>query len=118
MRTSVGPESPDTIEALRPREDETVISAHGLDKFYGTPLDMVLRSRDVRYLIMTGILADLCVLSTAFSATSREYRVTTVSDGIATIWPDIQKSVLDIMDRKLARVMTADALLKELSAAT
>lgn len=110
-----GPESPEVITELQPKEDELVIPAHSLDKFYGTPLDMVLRARDIRYLITTGILADLCVLATVFSATAREYRVTAVSDGIATLWPDIMKSVLDIMDRKLARVMTADALMKELA---
>jgi biuret amidohydrolase len=109
-----GPESPAIIDELKPNPDELVIPAHSLDKFYGTPLDMVLRSRDIRYLAVTGILADLCVLATVFSATAREYRVTTVTDGIMTLWPDVLKSVFDIMDRKLARLMSADDLKREL----
>jgi nicotinamidase-related amidase len=80
-----GAESPSTIEALKPKPDELVIPAHSLDKFYGTPLDMVLRARDIRYLAMTGVLADLCILATVFSSTAREYRVTTVTDGIMTL---------------------------------
>lgn len=111
-----GSESPATIKELKPRPDEVVIPAHSLDKFYGTPLDLYLRSADIRYLMMTGILADLCVLATVFSATAREYRVTTVTDGIMTLWPDILSSVIDIMDRKLARMMTADAVKNELAA--
>ncbi len=113
-----GPESRATIDELKPNPDEIVIPAHSLDKFYGTPLDMVLRSRDIRYLAMTGILADLCILATVFSATAREYRVTTVTDGIMTLWPDVMKSVNDIMDRKLARLMTAADLKKELAGRT
>ncbi|MCK5737025.1 MAG: cysteine hydrolase, partial [Spirochaetaceae bacterium] len=110
-----GPESPVTIKELEPKSDEIVIPAYSLDKFYGTTLDMVLRAKDIRYLAMTGILADLCILATVFSATAREYRVTTVTDGILTIWPDIMKSVNNIMKRKLARLMTAADLKKELS---
>jgi nicotinamidase-related amidase len=111
-----GPESPSIIDELKPRKDELVITAHSLDKFFGTPLDMVLRARDIRYLAVTGILADLCVLATVFGATAREYRVSVIKDGIMTLWPDIMTSVLDIMERKLARVISSSDLKKELSA--
>ncbi|MDX2225836.1 MAG: isochorismatase family cysteine hydrolase, partial [Verrucomicrobiae bacterium] len=79
-----GPESPEITPELMPRPDEMVIQGYSLDKFYGTPLDHVLRARDIRYLIFTGIMADLCVASTLFSAATREYRVTVLRDGIAT----------------------------------
>ena len=111
---SLGPESPETVEGLKPQPGEVVIRAAGLDKFYGTPLDLVLRSRDVRYLMVTGMLADLCVAATIYSATSREYRVSAITDGITTIWPEIQRAVLDIFGRKLARLMTAAEAAAEL----
>lgn len=102
-----GPEGPDTVDELRPEPGEPVIRAFGLDKFYGTPLDLVLRARDIRYLMVTGMLADLCVAATIYSATTREYRVTAVTDGITTLWPEILKSVYDILGRKLARLLTS-----------
>jgi nicotinamidase-related amidase len=102
-----GPESPDTIEELKPLPGEPVIRAINLDKFHATPLDTLLRSLDVRHLLVTGILADLCVMATVFRANTLEYRVTVIRDGIATLWPDILKAVLDIYERKLARVVTA-----------
>ena len=111
-----GPESPDTIDEVKPLPGEVVIRAPGLDKFYGTPLDLVLRSLDIRYLMVTGMLADLCVAATVYAATAREYRVTAITDGITTIWPDIQKAVFDIFGRKLARLMTAAEARAELSA--
>lgn len=110
-----GPESPDTIDEVKPLPGEVVIRAPGLDKFYGTPLDLVLRSLDIRYLMVTGMLADLCVAATVYAATAREYRVTAVTDGITTIWPDILKAVFDIFGRKLARLVTAAEARAELS---
>src|SRR5947209_9860395 len=43
-----GPSSADTIAELSPRPDELVVRGHTYDKFLGTPLDLALRSRDVR----------------------------------------------------------------------
>jgi nicotinamidase-related amidase len=110
-----GAESPAIIAELQPRPDEAVIQGYTLDKFYGTPLDMLLRARDIRYLLITGLMADLCVAATIYSATSREYRVTAVTDGITTIWPDILKATFDIFERKLARLRTAAEIQQELS---
>jgi nicotinamidase-related amidase len=110
-----GPESPGIVDEVKPLPGEVIISAYGLDKFYGTPLDLVLRSRDIRYVMVTGMLADLCVAATVYAATTREYRVTAITDGITTIWPDIQKAVLDIFGRKLARLMTAAEARAELA---
>jgi ureidoacrylate peracid hydrolase len=110
-----GPESPDTVDEVKPMPGEIVIRAYGLDKFYGTPLDLVLRSLDIRYLMVTGMLADLCVAATVYAASTREYRVTAITDGITTIWPDILKAVFDIFGRKLARLMTAAEAKTELS---
>ena len=112
-----GPESPEIIDELRPLPGEVVIRAPGLDKFYGTPLDLLLRARDVRYLLVTGLMADLCVAATVYAATTREYRVTVITDGITTIWPEIQRAVLDIFSRKLARLLSAAEAAAELSGA-
>jgi ureidoacrylate peracid hydrolase len=112
---SSGPESPETVDEVKPLPGEPVIHAYGLDKFYGTPLDLILRARDIRFLMVTGMLADLCVAATVYAASTREYRVTAVTDCITTIWPDILKAVFDIFGRKLARLMTAAEAAAELS---
>ena len=114
QRDAVGPESPEIIPELAPLPSEPVIQGYSLDKFYGAPLDQVLRARDIRCLLMGGVMTDLCVLATLFSATTREYRVTLLEDGVATLWPDIQKATLDIVARKLGRVLSARAALAEL----
>lgn len=111
-----GPESPRTIDELGPLPGELVIRAYTLDKFYGTPLDLALRSQDIRYLMFTGMMADLCLGATLFSAAMRDYRVTALTDGITTLWPNVLEVMYDIFGRKLARLMTSDEAVEELRA--
>lgn len=109
-----GPENPDTIEELKPISGELVIKGHTLDKFYGTPLDLALRSQDIRYLMFVGMMADLCLGATLFSAAMREYRVTALTDCITTLWPNVLEVMYDIFGRKLARLMKSDEAIEEL----
>ena len=108
-----GPDSADTVEELAPRADELVVRGCTYDKFYGTPLDLALRSRDVRYLLVTGVVTDVCVNATLMSAATRDYRVTAVTDGVATLWPEIQAACFEIWKRKFARLRTTDELIRE-----
>lgn len=110
-----GPNSADIIPELAPRPEEFVVCGHTYDKFYGTPLDLALRSRDIRYLIVTGILADVCVNCTLLSAANREYRVTAVIDGVATLWPHMLEACFDLWRRKFARLRTTAEVIAELN---
>ena len=116
----IGPEfgqgcnSAQTIPELAPRPEELVVRGHTYDKFLGTPLDLTLRSRDIRYLIVTGLVTDICVNSTVLAAANRDYRVTVVSDGVATLWPEIQRACLDIWRRKFARLRTTQEIIEEI----
>ena len=109
-----GPESPDIIEELKPLPGELVVLGYTYDKFYGTHLDLALRGRDIRYLMITGIMADICVNATLLSATTREYRVTALTDCITTIWPHILEAMFDVWGRKFARLMRSVEARQEL----
>jgi ureidoacrylate peracid hydrolase len=109
-----GPNSAEVVPELAPRADELVVRGHTYDKFLGTPLDLALRSRDVRCLIVTGVLTDVCVNCMLLSAANRDYRVTAVTDGVATLWPDLQEACFTIWQRKFARLRTTDELPAEL----
>jgi ureidoacrylate peracid hydrolase len=109
-----GPNAADTIPELAPRPDELVVRGHTYDKFLGTPLDLALRSRDVRCLLVTGILTDVCVNCTLLSAANRDYRVTAVTDGVATLWPELQQACFTVWRRKFARLRATDEVVVEL----
>jgi ureidoacrylate peracid hydrolase len=109
-----GPNSAEVVRELAPRPDELVVCGHTYDKFYGTPLDLALHSQDIRYLIITGVVTDVCVNSTLLSAANRDYRVTAVTDGVATLWPELQEACFAIWRRKFARLKTTAEIIAEI----
>jgi nicotinamidase-related amidase len=104
-----------TVAELAPRPHELVVRKHGYDAFAGTPLDGALRARGITSLVVTGTLTDICVLATVVGAFHREYRVTVVEDGVATLWPEIQRATLDIIGRAYGRVVSSKELMDEVS---
>jgi ureidoacrylate peracid hydrolase len=110
-----GEDNARVISDLAPRPDELVIRKHYYDGFNGTVLDGALRARGVTTLAITGTMTDICVLGTVIGAFNREYRLIVVGDGVATLWPEIQRATLDIIRRAYARVLSAKELADELA---
>ena len=69
---------------LRPAPTDYFVLKPKHSAFFSTPLELLLRSMNVRRLILTGIAGDGCVLSTAIDAHIRNYDVTVVSDATAS----------------------------------
>ncbi len=109
-----GAESAATVESLAPQDDEQVIKGHTYDKFYGTHLDLALRSQGIERLLLTGVTTDVCVNSTLIAASMQNYRVTAVTDGMATIHDHIHDACLQIWQNKFARLADTSQLLREI----
>jgi nicotinamidase-related amidase len=76
------------IEELSPQEGELVCLKNRYDAFYGTWLDHFLKNTwDVKYVIIVGTVANICVLHTAASAGLRWYHVVVPADGISAFTP-------------------------------
>jgi len=103
-----------TIAELAPHPDELVVQKPSYDAFHGTVLDGALRARGITHLVITGTLTDICVLATVVGGFNREYRMTVVEDGVATLWPEIQRATLDIIARAYARVRPAKTVVDEI----
>jgi nicotinamidase-related amidase len=110
-----GTPSAETVPDLAPRPGEIVVRKRGYDAFAGTSLDTALRARSVTSLVVTGTMTDICVLATVTAALHRAYRVTVVEDGVATLWPEIQRASLDIIGRAYGRVVTAEEVVDQVS---
>jgi nicotinamidase-related amidase len=110
-----GDPSVEVVAALAPTPDELAVRKHWYDAFAGTPLDGALRARGIRALVVTGTMTDICVLATVVGAFNREYRVTVVEDGVATLWPEIQRATLDIIRRAYGRVVPAKIVADEIA---
>jgi biuret amidohydrolase len=109
-----GPNSGEIVPELALRREELVVRGHTYDKFHGTPLDLALRSQDVRFLVIAGVVSEICVNCTVLSAANRDYRVTAVTDGVASPRPELQAACFEIWRRKFARLRTTDEIIAEI----
>ena len=80
---------------LRPGPGDIVVRKHRYSGFVGTDLDLVLRSRGIRTVVVTGVATDVCVEATARDAFMRDYYVVVVTDCTAATTPSVQAATLD-----------------------
>jgi nicotinamidase-related amidase len=96
------------VEALAPREDETVIRKVRYDAFYGTSLDHLLRLWGVSALVICGTVANICVHYTAASAALRWYDVVIPRDAVSALDPfDLESSLRQTAFLFAGRITTA-----------
>ncbi len=74
------------IDELRPHENEIVCQKSRYDGFYGTWLEHFLSHVwQVKYLVIVGTVANICVAHTAASAGLRWYHIVIPADGISAL---------------------------------
>ena len=85
------------IPELAPLPQDYIVRKRTYDPFYATDLDLLLRQKGIRHLVITGTVANICVLHAAGSADLRGYDIVVPIDTISALNPfDFQSALRQI----------------------
>jgi nicotinamidase-related amidase len=70
----------DVIEELKPVEGDIVIFNYSQNAFSYTELDLILRNKAITNLVLSGLVTNWSIESTARDAVARGYTISTISD--------------------------------------
>lgn len=102
----------EVIDELQPEPGDLRIEKYGYGAFHGTDLDGHLRALDVRSLVVTGTVTQICVEETARGAFHHGYRTTMVSDAVSSFAPDLHAATLRNFAMKFGWVADTETVLK------
>ena len=79
------------MEGLQPQEGDVLIEKVIQNAFFGTALDVILRTFDIKYLVFVGVATNICVEATLRDSYYRGYFPILVSDASAPVGPPYQQ---------------------------
>jgi nicotinamidase-related amidase len=106
----------DLIDELQALPGEPVIDKPGYSAFAHTDLDLLLRTRGIRELIICGVTTEVCVSSTLRSAVDLGYACTVVGDACGSAYPELHDAALAMVAVEgglFGRVCSRQGLLAE-----
>lgn len=95
---------------VAPLPNEYVVRKRAFSAFYQTDLELVLRRRSVRTLVLAGVVSYVCVLSTAFDAHARDFDVIVASDAAISLVPELHQPTMRIIDLIVGAAVPAEAI--------
>jgi nicotinamidase-related amidase len=96
-------------EAVAPQPGDIVVTKKRVSAFAGSDLDQVLRTLEVRSLVLAGIATSGVVLSTVRQAADLDFQLTVLRDGCLDADPEVHRVLLDkVFPRQAAVVTTAE----------
>lgn len=103
------------LPSINLQENDLLVIKHRVSAFSGSDLEIILRSQNIKHLILTGIATSGVVLSTLREAADKDYQLTVLSDLSADFDPEIQTVLIEKVFPKQADVITSDDWLKEIN---
>lgn len=76
------------VPEIGPKEGDHVVLKRQWGAFYGTDLDLQLRRRGIKTIVLAGIATNIGVESTARDAFERGYDQVFIEDGMSSLFPD------------------------------
>jgi nicotinamidase-related amidase len=98
------------VDEVKPMGDEPVIRKPRMNPFFGTPLESMLRSREIDTVVLMGVATEFVVEAAARHAADADFRVIVLQDCCAAFSEDAHRISLHIMDHLATLATSADFL--------
>ncbi|TVY11357.1 cysteine hydrolase family protein [Paenibacillus cremeus] len=95
-------------ESFQPKDGEPVVTKHRVSAFSGSTLEIILRSKQIDTLILTGISTSGVVLSTLREAADKDYAIRVLSDACGDPDPEVHRVLTEKVFPRQAEVSTVD----------
>lgn len=105
----------DIISELAPSKNDYVVHKRRFNAFYQTELEHMLRCWDIKTVIVTGVITEVCVESTVREAFIRDFDVLVASDGVGSWSRERHEASLRNIDFAYGRVFTTKQLIEMVS---
>ncbi|MFZ2103579.1 MAG: isochorismatase family cysteine hydrolase [Oricola sp.] len=105
------------IPELQPVAGEPIIDKPGKGSFLATDFDLVLQTKGIRNIVLTGVTTDVCVHTTMRDANDRGYECLLLSDCTAATKLENHLAAIDMVKMQggvFGAVATSDKVLKAL----
>ncbi len=100
------------VHGIDPRDapNEIILTKHRYSAFWGSAIDLFLRTNGIRTLVLTGIATEVCVESTARDAFFRDYQVVVPADCVGCYSEERQKASLAVLARSFGIVTSSEEI--------
>ena len=82
--------------------------------FNATNIEYILRNLGINGLFVVGVYSNECVSTAIRDACDLGFYVTLISDGCATVTPELQKATITTMKDRYARVLSTEEAIAEI----
>lgn len=106
-----GSEGAAFVDELAPHAGELVVAKHRYSAFTGTDLDLLLRARRIRTVIVTGVSTNVCVETTFRSGFELDYYVCVPPDGCASWDRGLHEAALANVNHRFGITPSIDEIL-------
>ncbi len=106
------------LDAVKPCDGELMLDKNTSSAFHSTPIDLFLRNMEIDTLVLAGVAADMCVLTTALDATDRGFHVIIASDACATFDAGSAEATQILFGRVFGYVMQTEEIIGWLKTGT
>ena len=108
---SAGTRNVEDEPGFEPRPGDLVLTKHRYSAFADTALEALLRTRQIRTVVVVGLTTDVCVGSTVRDAFQRDFHVVTVADCCAEMTQAQHEATLATLADCFGTVCTSTELL-------